>query len=285
MHLTRYEDPIQFWAETSPFLREREAEHNLMLGLMARLADKAAQYDSANYMAAVEKNGNIIGVALRTPPYNLILSHMEESEALNLITDDVYDRYKELPGVLGSTPFSRQFAMKWSTLTEQRFRLRMSQGIYRLEQVIPVKGVPGQMRRSTENDRDLIRDWLEAFMTEAITPTEGVTSEKVSQSLNSFFVDDTRVIYLWEQGGESVSMAAHTNPTPNGIRINAVFTPPQHRRNGYASALTASLSQMMLEVGREFCFLYTDLKNPTSNHIYQEIGYKLVCESEDWRFE
>jgi predicted GNAT family acetyltransferase len=40
----------------------------------------------------------------------------------------------------------------------------------------------------------------------------------------------------------------------------------------------------MLAEGRRFCFLFTDLGNPTSNHIYQEIGYRPVADVDVYRF-
>jgi predicted GNAT family acetyltransferase len=72
--------------------------------------------------------------------------------------------------------------------------------------------------------------------------------------------------------------------TPNGIRIGPVYTPPEHRRHGYASAVTAGLSSRLLE-SRRFCFLYTDLANPTSNKIYEQIGYRRVCEAASIAFD
>ena len=54
---------------------------------------------------------------------------------------------------------------------------------------------------------------------------------------------------------------------------------PEFRGRGYASNCVAALTQKMLDQGRKFCFLYTDLSNPTSNKIYQQIGYRPVC---DW---
>ena len=80
-------------------------------------------------------------------------------------------------------------------------------------------------------------------------------------------------------------MTGFSGPTPNGIRIGAVFTPPDLRRRGYASACVAAVSQSVLDAGRKFCFLYADIANPTSNHIYQEIGYQPVCDGEVLRFE
>jgi predicted GNAT family acetyltransferase len=79
-------------------------------------------------------------------------------------------------------------------------------------------------------------------------------------------------------------MAAHTGPTPNGVRVGAVYTPPELRGRGYASACTAAVTQRLLADGRRFCFLFTDLSNPTSNSIYQKIGYRPVCDVDQYRF-
>jgi predicted GNAT family acetyltransferase len=85
-------------------------------------------------------------------------------------------------------------------------------------------------------------------------------------------------IHLWRDGGQFVSIAAAVGRTPSGIRIGLVYTPPPLRRRGYAGALVAALSQKLLDSGRRFCFLFTDMTNPTSNKIYQQIGYQKICE-------
>jgi predicted GNAT family acetyltransferase len=76
-----------------------------------------------------------------------------------------------------------------------------------------------------------------------------------------------------------VSASGWGGPTPNGIRVGPVYTPPGLRGRGYATALVAELSQTLLDAGRSFVFLYTDLANPTSNAIYERIGYVKLCES------
>jgi uncharacterized protein len=92
-----------------------------------------------------------------------------------------------------------------------------------------------------------------------------------------------RSLHLWEDG-DVVSLAGTGGRTPNGIRIGPVYTPPDARRRGYASALVAAVSQAELDAGRRFCFLFTDLHNPTSNHIYQAIGYTPVRDVEAYAF-
>jgi predicted GNAT family acetyltransferase len=80
-------------------------------------------------------------------------------------------------------------------------------------------------------------------------------------------------------------MAGCSGPLPSGIRINAVYTPPELRGRGYASACVAALSQMLLEEGRKFCFLYTDVENETANDVYRAIGYRRMCDVEVIAFE
>lgn len=85
-------------------------------------------------------------------------------------------------------------------------------------------------------------------------------------------------MHIWENDGSAVSVAAAVAPTPHGIRINNVYTPPEYRGCGYAGALVASLTQAMLESGRAFTFLHTDLSNPISNTLYTRIGYQHVAD-------
>ncbi len=59
----------------------------------------------------------------------------------------------------------------------------------------------------------------------------------------------------------------------------------KYRRQGYASSCVAALSQTLLDQGRKYCFLFTDLANPTSNHIYQAIGYQPICDMNEYWFE
>ena len=81
-----------------------------------------------------------------------------------------------------------------------------------------------------------------------------------------------------------MSLAGFAGPTPNGIRIGPVYTPPELRGHGHGTAVTAGVSQLLLDRGHKFCFLYTDLANSTSNAIYMRIGYEPVCDSRELAF-
>jgi len=89
---------------------------------------------------------------------------------------------------------------------------------------------------------------------------------------------------LWEVDGRPVSTASAARAQRHGVTISRVYTPPEHRRHGYASACVAALSQRQLDAGYEYCCLYTDLANPTSNAIYQRIGYVPLADASHYRF-
>jgi predicted GNAT family acetyltransferase len=76
-------------------------------------------------------------------------------------------------------------------------------------------------------------------------------------------------------------MAVVVGWSPHGARVGGVYTPPHLRRRGYATTCVAALSQYLLDSGRRYCFLYTDLSNPTSNAIYMRIGYHAVADVVD----
>lgn len=289
MQLERFADIDEFAARAEPYLLGHEATHCLMLGLLSTLPRGPMPADEIPYMALVEDAGAVVLVAMRTPPFNAILSLIapehaaEPPEALRLIATDLWSRYSEsLSGVLAPVPISRLFAERWGEQTGMAGHLAVQERIYELETVIPVSGVPGGYRRPTEADRDLLTRWLDAFAAEALGPREHLDA---ADWVDHYFKTPSRGGYLWEDGGVPVSFTAYGSPTAHGIRIGPVYTPPEHRGHGYASTCVATLSQHLLESGRTFCYLFTDLANPTSNYIYQKIGYNPVNDVDVYEFE
>jgi predicted GNAT family acetyltransferase len=73
-----------------------------------------------------------------------------------------------------------------------------------------------------------------------------------------------------------VSMAGLTRQVAGTIRVGPVYTPPGLRRRGYAGAVTAAVSRAALDAGADEVLLFTDLANPTSNSLYQRLGFQPV---------
>ena len=257
-----------FQSRVQDFLLEREAANNLFFEVI----DNARETTANSYMAVVERSGVMVQAAVRTPPQNLVLSRGRDDTALDALVTDLESRDVSLPGVHGPRDEAAGFAGRWQVATGRSPRPRMLQRVYQLTEVIPVPGVPGAPRLADDSDRDLLMEWSTSFIDEALPGEQHPATAWVSRQLNT----PNRGVLLWEVDGEAVSMASYGGPTPNGIRIGGVYTPPQQRGNGYARSTVAALSLSLLTAGRTFCFLFADQANPTSNHIYQQIGFRPV---------
>ena len=279
MRLDRYRRAGDFLANAGAWLAEREAEHNLMLGIASGLDDEASASGEPMYFALVREGSRPLAAALRTPPWNLLLSEVDEPAALDVLADDLAGA--QLPGVTGPPDAVRRFAASWTAANGSRTEVAMEEGVYRLERIVHPPPVTGRPRRATADDRPLLRDWVAAFHAEAGLPAERNRARAI---IDEWEPETGRQFWLWEVVGRPVSLVGAGSPTPNGIRIGPVYTPPEERGHGYASSLTAAATQWNLEQGRRYCFLYTNLANATANHIYQAIGYERVTDALMVRF-
>jgi RimJ/RimL family protein N-acetyltransferase len=282
MEVRRCAGAAALLAQAGGFLEAREAEHNLLLGLLGMLRSTPRPYGHEPYLAVVEDGGSIVGTALRTPPFGPVLSELEDVAAADLLAADLRAVYHELPGVLGPRDAAGRFAAAWERLAGARTRIAMEERIYRADTVVHPAAVPGGVREYEPGDRELVLAWLAAFAEEAqSSPSPPFDA---SEWLERRLAEQDGGIALWEHGG-TVSLAGYGNPTPHGIRLGPVYTPPEHRRRGYASALTATVTEELLRRGRRYCFLFTDLANPSSNAIYQRVGYRPVADVDQWHFD
>ena len=184
-----------------------------------------------------------------------------------------------MPGVGGIKPTSKAFAEVWSAVTGQPHRAGMNERVYELRRVIPPEPpISGALRVATEDDLPLMSEWVWGFIQDA--GLEG-TVEGAREIAELRIAD--RDLFIWDDGGP-VSTVTKTRHSTHGIVVSLVYTPPAHRNRGYASAAVAALSQQLLDAGWEFCSLFTDLANPTSNSIYQRIGYRPVADFDEYIF-
>jgi predicted GNAT family acetyltransferase len=277
MKLHRFEDASLFYKKAKDYLLKDEVLHNLQLGVSNTLINNPDKYKIKPYLAAVEQNGNIIAVAMMTIPYNLLLSSIKDLKAIDIIAQDLHEEYELLTNINAPVIESRYFAKKWCLLTGISYQLKVPLRIFKLEKVEFLSQVKGNFRLATENNKELLKRWHDAFCLEALGTIESDSESWAERRLHE------GTAYLW-QDEIPVSIACIARLTPNGAGISMVYTPPEYRKRGYASACVAALSQTLLDKGYKFCFLFTDLSNPTSNKIYQEIGYKPVADWNNYSF-
>jgi predicted GNAT family acetyltransferase len=274
----RFATAHDFSAASTAFLVAREAENNLVLGITADLLGAGAGFGpDAPYFALAKRTGEVTAAALRTPPYNLVISATEDLEAMDLLARDLKEIYPVLPGLLAPVAAANRFADAWESLTSQRRRVRANERIHKCNRVMRARSPRGAMRAFREGDRETAVQWSKLFMRESKLPHPGGEAE-LRTAIDRRLKSRDGGVFFWEVDGELVSMAGAGGRTPNGVRIGPVYTPPSLRGKGYATALVADVTSMLLDRGLDFCFLFTDLANPTSNSIYAQIGYVPVTD-------
>jgi predicted GNAT family acetyltransferase len=224
-------------------------------------------------------NGKTVAVAIQSGLHLIVTEGAGRFS--EILARYLFEQKISLPGVIGPDADAEHFAKSWCALQNCQMKLAMNQRIYQLRKIDWPKGINGSARLVTMSDAKLMAHWLEGFYLEAI-PWELPSKEKILSSAEARIPQS--MTYFWEVDGKPVCMAALSRPSKRGISIGAVYTPPEHRQKGYATGLVAAVSSEGLKLGKDFCVLYTDLSNPTSNSIYQKIGYRPVGDSKNFIF-
>jgi uncharacterized protein len=281
MNYVEYDDAEKFLAHVKPVLERNESTNGLMLGVCLRLVQEPEAYGSGRpYLAAVESKDGLSTAAVMTPPYKLqVYSEEDDNSGIEVLAEKLHRGNWLVPGVIARYSAAEEFASVWKLRTGISSTMGMRQGVYELRKVTGPADSPGEFRQATFDDLDLVREWAGGFHDACFGDDRSQLSVKVSEKK----VSDGS-LFLWIDG-KPVSMAARSRPTPHGEAVSFVYTPKDKRRRGYASSLVAKLSQKILDEGKQFCTLYTDLSNTTSNSIYQRIGYVKVSEVVDINFD
>lgn len=268
--LTRHSTRASFSEAAESFLLEAEAENGLMLGLLGAMPEQVDFEGPHPFLATVAVAEQTVACALRTVPQRVIVTRGPD-EALEALAREIAGADPDLPGVLGPREATLALAARWSAVTGRGHKVIMEQGIFRLGPGdLKVPDAPGHLRSGTPDDVEFLAAWIGDFQVGAPPPhsdPRSAAEQRVEEGS----------LFVWDDG-HPVSVVGLSGPTPNGIRISLVYTPPEYRGEGYASALVGTLSQHLLDGGKDFCCLYTDMASPTPNKIYRELGYRLVCD-------
>jgi predicted GNAT family acetyltransferase len=280
MEVTRVDGVAAYRDLVAPLLGRAPARHNLMLGLLDVLRRRPDSYQGFD-LWAVRDDGRVVAAALQTPPYNLALAEPTDPAALAPLAAAIVGAGVRLPGVVGGLSEAESFAAEWIALVGGGTETITRQGIYELTAVRDRGNASGEPRVATGADLELIADWHGAFIAEAVPGFAGDLDSRARRVRSAV---EERGYWLWEIGGQPVAMTGTSPAPPDGTRVGPVYTLPEARGHGYATALVAHLSGDALERGSRACYLHTDLANATSNAMYQRIGYERICDAIDLRF-
>jgi uncharacterized protein len=282
MDVERYDDAHAFHRDAAPVLRADAPRNNLLLAILQTLLDRPDIYPTFHLWLA-RLDGVPVGVAMQTEPYHLVLAEPLEPAAIEALADAAVEDGHPLPGVTAGLPWADRFAERVAERTGQRIERVITEGMWALTEVADVPRAPGAMRTATSEDRDLIFAWLVDFSEEALPRGHARDDEAIAKQVRARLAGEGGGYRVWEDG-EPVAMSGHHDVPGVGSRIGPVYTPPAHRRRGYATRLVAELSAELIDRGDPGCYLFTDMANPTSNAIYARIGYVMLGEAAENAF-
>ncbi|HDR8414357.1 TPA: GNAT family N-acetyltransferase [Bacillus cereus] len=264
-----YEEVVNFKKEVIPFLEKNEQENNLILGVLQMVQQPI-------FMGVAKQEEEVAVVFLQTEEKKQIIVATSEmvEEAIVELAKKLAEVYPNVPGLISNKKVVQRLAEEIAVLENKKMNVVMEQGVYALQQVKKKWTEEEIFREINSDELPVIEKWIYQFCEDVNLPT---TKEEAEQTAHTLITNHR--LFGLEIDGKLVSVAAKTRPTKNNITINFVYTPKEERKKGYASNCVAALSQRMLDEGYKTTTLYTDLANPTSNKIYQEIGYEQIAES------
>ncbi len=280
MELLIDSDLKDFSDKTEKFLNGDKLIHSFILGIMRRFLEigKAPQL----LVRLVDSDQSLVAAGIQTSlSQALIISNYSEKQASTL-AELIAKQGIDLPGVNGPKSAVEAFTKRWVEIHNKKSKLCANLRLFSLQKVkppLPPKGFP---RPAAAEDRNLIFHWLRAFRDEAVPHDPKPSDEDLFKSVDAG-ISQTQ-FFVWELEGQAISLVGSRRETANEKWIAPVYTPHNFRGLGYGTALTAYVSQRIVESGK-IGMLFTDLANPTSNSIYQKIGYEPISDFLHLAFE
>ncbi|MEV7011298.1 GNAT family N-acetyltransferase [Streptosporangium sp. NPDC051022] len=219
-------------------------------------------------MGWAERDGETVASALQTASHPLLLADMPE-EAVRELAAVLIEAERKVPAVTGPLVLAETFAAAWWRPGLER----RSERLYRLGSLVPPSHLPeGGARTASGEDLELLVEWTTAFQIDAGGHAPPDLTPLIASRIGR------HELVLWEVDGRSVACAGASAPIAGMSRVGPVYTPPEERGKGYGTAVTHAVTAKVRSEGATEVLLFTDLSNPTSNAIYQAIGYRPVAD-------
>lgn len=285
MKLRSFDNPSEYRTHVLPLLLRAEAENCVPIGVIDRVAAGRAGVpgEAASrplLLSFDDDDGQPVSMAMQTPPAGLLV-HRSSPDAIDLLAAWLADA-GWAGEMVGPAETIDALAERFAARTGRTGSIDLRLWLLRCDRLNApaMLDAEGFLRPCTADDLDLAAAWCKAFAEDIGDPSRD------ARALAETVIAERRLHYWIDRDlGQPRSMVAWAGPTPRGVRVNHVYTPPEHRRRGHATRATAALTRQLLSGGRDFCTLFTDQKNPTSNGIYESIGYRRVCAFHNWNFE
>jgi ribosomal protein S18 acetylase RimI-like enzyme len=258
-------NPSEFLSRAAPLLVAREAENNVLLNLLDRALTETNAFPGTVWLTVYDGE-RLVGAAVRTPPHQVTVTRLPPGAAGAVA--DFFVEHGDVPdGASGPGHHPHDVAVALAERSGGVVRHRMADTLYELTEVRPPRLPRGAARVAVAADRAILARYFAEFYAEVALPHTSDPDAAACGAISRGWM------LLWDDDGPR-SFAGSSRSTPSGASIGPVYTPPESRGRGYASALTAELARRLLAGGKRFVCLFADQANPTSNRIYQSIGFR-----------
>ncbi|WP_091384347.1 GNAT family N-acetyltransferase [Actinokineospora alba] len=279
MTIQRHEDAELFWNTTKALFLQDPVRHTVAITVISQLIEVPDSYRGSMMLTVHDNDGGLLGALFRTAPWPLSVSALPVETHAEVV-DYLLAEGIETTGVGGPRDVADPFTEAWIAASGQTIEQTIPMRLYHLGQLEMPANVAGEFRLTGEADVAMVGGWWEDFFAEA---THGGNPESGEHDVRKA-LEFGRAIGLWVDEGEPGSFAVASPPRAGMSRIGPVYTPADKRGRGYGAAVTAQVAQWAVDQGAEHVLLFTDLDNPTSNSIYQRIGFRPVFDAVEYVF-
>jgi GNAT superfamily N-acetyltransferase len=294
MELRFYDDPGEFLEVAGSHLAEQPVLSTVMSSVASRIRDQRAAGVAwpegvPCWFAAFVDRGQVVSTAMRTAPfgdYPAYLMPMSDDAAV-LLARTLLDRDEPVLGANGALPAVQVFCEEMAQATGRRAAVERHTRLFELGQLKEPAETAGRLRPARLEEQELVTSWYDAFMDDADEQAGRPAGSSVHEAPEP---DEMRrriesgQIFVWEVDGVPLHVTAATEPAFGVSRVGPVYTPREHRGHGYASRAVYEVSRLLVERGARAC-LFTDQANPTSNKIYEALGYERLVDMANLRVE
>jgi len=274
----KYSNIEEYIADVFDILMTDEARNNLLISIL--IDNKRDTVADWLLSAVTDDAGNILLIALCTPPYNILLCGTGceiDDSVLELLASELKRINFFPPGIIAESVLARRFSDIYCGVSGSVWKMTMA--VMRLDNLSEYKKAPGFCRMLNEDDLAFAPSWEYAFCVDCNLPLYKLTDieERIKTRIGM------NVHYIWDDD-KPAAQAVFGRNTPNGAAISWVYTPPENRGKGYATSVVAELCKAILQSGKTFCCLFADVANPASCAVYRKLGFYDVCVVDEIKF-
>jgi len=276
MELRFFTSGREFTDLAAPFLSAPAIENTMLL---ANLPSFATQEDGHSVLCLVMENGRPCLAATATPPFPFLIS-TGEAASIPILVGGLIEQQVAVAGVFGRTDLADIFRRVWQTGTGQHLGLGLSVDLHATRQSPLASATRGRLRQAEQEDRETVIAFCEGFAQDPrMSPAERAGARADAEKRM-----ERGELFLWDDSGTK-SIAAYKESISTGGRLNLVYTPPEFRRRGYASACVAALTRLRFERGWDWCALFIDTSDPAASRMYRNLGFREVAKFQNYDVE